>query len=65
MRRIGYALFALAGLSAVIALVSFSFAGSGSTGTGSRAVVYGIVNIGFAVVNAVLGLALVAGSRAT
>ncbi|HXN77718.1 MAG TPA: hypothetical protein VN965_02965 [Candidatus Dormibacteraeota bacterium] len=64
MRRIGYALFVLAGLSVVIALVSFGFAGSASTGTRTRAVVYGIVNFGFAVVNAVLGLALVAGSRA-
>jgi hypothetical protein len=64
MRRIGFALFVLAGLSVVIAVVSFGFAGAGSTGTGSRVVVYGIVNVGFAVVNAVLGLALVAASRA-
>jgi len=63
MRRIGYALFVLAGLSVVIALVSFGFAGAGSTGTRTRAVVYGIVNVGFAVVNAVLGLALVTASR--
>ena len=64
MRRIGYALFALAGLSVVIALVSFGFAAAGSSGLRSRAVVYGIVNVGFAVVNAGLGIALVTGSRA-
>jgi hypothetical protein len=64
MRRIGYALFALAGLSVVIALVSFVFAATGSAGTRTSAVVYGAVNFGFAVVNAVLGLALVAASRA-
>jgi hypothetical protein len=64
MRRIGYALFALAGLSVLIALVSFGFAANGSAGLRARAAVYGIVNVGFAVVNAVLGIALVAGSRA-
>jgi hypothetical protein len=63
MRRIGYALFVLAGLSVVIALVSFGFAANGSAGLGSRLAVYGIVNIGFAVVNTVLGVALVMGSR--
>ena len=63
MRRIGYALFVLAGLSVVIALVSFGFAANGSTGLGSRVAVYGIVNIGFAVVNTVLGVALIMGSR--
>jgi hypothetical protein len=64
MRRIGNALFVLAGLSVVIALVSFGFAASGSAALRTRAAVYGIVNVGFAVVNAVLGLALVIGSRA-
>jgi hypothetical protein len=64
MRRIGYALFVLAGLSVVIAVVSFAFAGAGSTGTRTNAVVYGIVNFGFALVNVVLGIALVAASRA-
>ena len=63
MRRIGYALFVLAGLSVVIALVSFGFAANGSAGPGSRVAVYGIVNIGFAVVNTVLGVALIMGSR--
>jgi hypothetical protein len=64
MRRIGYVLFALAGLSVGIALVSFAFAANGSGGLRTRAVVYGIVNVGFAVVNAGLGIALVMGSRA-
>lgn len=64
MRRIGHALFVLAGLSVVIALVSLGFASNGPTGLRTRALVYGIVNFGFALVNAVLGLALVAGSRA-
>jgi len=63
-RRIGYALFGLAGLSVVIAVVSFGSAGAGSNGLRTNALVYGIVNIGFAVVNALLGLALITGSRA-
>jgi hypothetical protein len=65
MRRIGYALFVLAGLSVVIAVVSFGFGGAGSTAARNNALVYGIVNIGFALVNVVLGLVLVAASRAT
>ena len=64
MRRIGYALFVLAGLSIVIAVVSLGFATNGPTGVRTRALVYGIVNFGFAVVNALLGLAFVMGSRA-
>jgi hypothetical protein len=65
MRRIGYALFVLAGLSVVIALVSIGFAGAGSTSAPNNAlVVYGMVNVGFALVNVVLGLVLVAASRA-
>jgi hypothetical protein len=64
MRRIGYALFVLAALSVVIALVSFGFAGPGSTSARNNALVYGIVNLGFALVNVVLGLVLVAASRA-
>ncbi len=64
MRRIGYVLFALAGLSVVIALLAFGFSGSRSPGTRSSTVVYGIVNVGFALVNFVLGLVLVAASRA-
>jgi hypothetical protein len=63
MRRISYALFVLAGLSVVIAMVSFGFAANGSAGLRSRVAVYGIVNIGFAVVNTVLGVALIVGSR--
>jgi hypothetical protein len=64
MRRIGYALFVLAGLSVVIALASFGLAANGSGGLRTRAAVYGIVNVGFAVVNVVLGIALITGSRA-
>jgi len=62
-RRIGYALFVLAGVSIVIAVVSFGLASSEAAGLRTRAVVYGIVNLGFAIVNGILGLALVAGSR--
>jgi hypothetical protein len=64
MRRIGYALFVLAGLSVVIAVASFVFGGAGSTAARNNAIVYGIVNVGFALVNLVLGLVLVAASRA-
>ena len=64
MRRVGYALFALAALSVVIAVVAFGFGGGGSTPARNNALVYGIVNVGFALVNLVLGLVLVAASRA-
>jgi hypothetical protein len=64
MRRIGFALFVLAGLSVVIAVVSLGFAANGPGDARTRALAYGIVNFGFAVVNAMLGLALIAGSRA-
>jgi hypothetical protein len=64
MRRIGYALFALAALSVVIALVSFGYGMGGSTDLRSRAVGYGLLNLGFAVVNVALGFLLVRASRA-
>ena len=64
MRRIGYVLFVLAGLSVGIAVVSLGFAINGPAHARTRALVYGIVNLGFAVVNVMLGLALVMGSRA-
>jgi hypothetical protein len=64
MRRIGYALFALAGLSVVIALVSFGYGIGGPTALRSRAIGYGMLNFGFAVVNVVLGFVLLRGSRA-
>ena len=64
MRRIGYALFVLAGLSVAIAVASFAFGGAGSTAARNNAILYGIVNVGFALVNVVLGLVLVAASRA-
>jgi hypothetical protein len=63
MRRIGYALFVLAGLSVVIAVVSLSFAISRPGDLQGRAVGYGLVNVGFAVVNAALGFVLLIGSR--
>ncbi len=63
MRRGGYALFALAGLSVVIAVISLGFAINGPTDLRSRAFAYGIVNVGFAIVNAMLGFALLVGSR--
>jgi hypothetical protein len=63
-RRIGYALFVLAGLSVVIALISLGVASNGPAGLRTRALVYGVVNFGFAIVNGILGTALVAGSRA-
>jgi len=63
MRRGGYALFVLAAVSVVIAIAAVGFAINGSTDIRSRYLVYGIVNFGFAVVNAALGLALLAGSR--
>jgi hypothetical protein len=65
MRRIAYALFALAGLSVVIALMSMGFAVGGPTGVRARALGYGLVNVGFALVNAMLGFVLLWSSRAT
>lgn len=64
MSRIGYALFVLAGISVVIALVSFGYGIGGPTDMRPRAVAYGLLNLGFALVNVVLGLVLVRGSRA-
>ena len=63
MRRIGYALFVLAGLSAVIAVVSVGLAVEGPVDIRGRALAYGILNFGFTVVNALLGFALLTGSR--
>jgi len=64
MRRVGYALFVLAGLSIVIALASFGYGLGGPTGLRGRAFGYGLLNLGFAVVNVGLGLVLLRGSRA-
>lgn len=63
MRRIGYALFGLAGLSIVIAAISFGFAVDGPAEMRAHAVGYGMVNLGFAVVNTALGLVLLLASR--
>jgi hypothetical protein len=56
-------LFVLAGLSVIIAVVALGFASNGPAAVRPRALVYGIVNVCFAVVNVILGLALVVGSR--
>jgi hypothetical protein len=64
MRRIGYALLVLAGLSVVIAAVSLGFAISRPGDLQGRVVGYGLVNFGFAVVNAMLGFVLLIASRA-
>jgi hypothetical protein len=63
MRRIAYALFVLAGLSVVIAVISFGFAVNEPTTLRARALGYGMVNVAFAVVNAMLGLLLLVVSR--
>jgi uncharacterized membrane protein YuzA (DUF378 family) len=63
MRRVGYALFGLAALSAVICLVSVVFALSGPPQRRSLAWAYGIVNLGFSIVNTLLGFGLLAMSR--
>jgi hypothetical protein len=64
MRRIGYALFALAGLSVLIALIATGYAVVGPTDLRARALGYALVNVGFAVVNVMLGFVLLIGSRA-
>ena len=64
MRRIAYALFALAGLSVVIALASVGYSIGGPIDLRARAFGYGMVNIGFAVVNTMLGVVLLMVSRA-
>jgi hypothetical protein len=64
MRRIGYALFGLAGLSVLIALVSVGYAIAGPTDLRARALGYGLLNVGFAVVNVILGFVLLMASRA-
>ena len=64
MRRIGYALFALAGLSVVIALISIGYAAGAPNDVRARALGYGLVNVAFAVVNVMLGFVLLMASRA-
>jgi hypothetical protein len=63
MRRGGYALFTVAGLSVVIAISSFGFAIIGSADRRSGFLAYGIVQFGFAVINAALGFVLLTGAR--
>jgi hypothetical protein len=63
MRRLGYALFGLAALSVVICLASVAYAIAGSPERRTMAWAYGIVNLGFAVVNGLLGFGLLTLSR--
>ena len=63
MRRVGYALFGLAALSVVIFVVSVAFALTGPVERRTLAWGYGIVNLGFAIVNGLLGFGLLALSR--
>jgi len=63
MRRAGYALFGLAALSVVICLVSVGYALNGPEQKRTLAWAYGIVNLGFAIVNGLLGFGLLALSR--
>jgi uncharacterized membrane protein len=63
MRRVGYALFVLAAVSVVICLISVGYAITGPEQKRSLAWGYGIVNLGFAIVNGLLGLGLLAMSR--
>ena len=63
MRRVGYALFGLAALGLVICLISVGFAFTGPEQQRRLAWGYGIVNLGFAIVNGLLGLGLLAMSR--
>lgn len=63
MRRVGYALFGLAALSVVICVVSVGYALNGPEQRRTLAWAYAIVNLGFAIVNALLGLGLLALSR--
>jgi hypothetical protein len=63
MRRVGFALFGLAALSAVICVVSIGYALSGPEQRRTLAWGYGIVNLGFAIVNGLLGFGLLILSR--
>jgi heme A synthase len=63
MRRVGYALFGLAALSVVICAISVGYAVNGPEQRRSLAWAYGILNLGFAIVNGLLGFGLVAFSR--
>jgi hypothetical protein len=63
MRRGGYALFGLAALSVLICVASVTFAVTGPAERRTLAWAYGIVNLGFATVNALLGFGLLAFSR--
>jgi hypothetical protein len=63
MRRLGFALYGLAALSLVIFVVSVGYALSGPEQRRTLAWGYAIVNLGFAVVNGLLGFGLLMLSR--
>ena len=63
MRRVGYALLGLAALSLVICAAAVAVAIGGPAERRTLAWAYGIVNLGFAVVNTLLGFGLLALSR--
>jgi hypothetical protein len=63
MRRVGYTLFVLAALGMVVCAVSVGFALNGPPQRRTLAWGYGIVNLGFAIVNGLLGFGLLALSR--
>jgi hypothetical protein len=63
MRRAGFALFGLAALSVVICVVSVGYALGGPAQKRTLAWAYGIVNLGLAIVNGLLGFGLIALSR--
>jgi hypothetical protein len=63
MRRVGYVLFSLAALSIVICLVAVGYALNGPEQKRTLAWAYGIFNLGFAIVNGLLGFGLLALSR--
>jgi hypothetical protein len=63
MRRGGYALFAFAVLSVIIAVACIGIAITGSADRRSGLLGYGILQFAFALVNAALGFVLLTRSR--
>ena len=65
MRRVAFALFGLAALSVAICVVSVGYALNGPEQKRTLAWAYGIVNLGFAIVNVLLGFGLLLLGRPT
>ena len=63
MRRGGYVLLGLSVFSVIAALVFLGFALTGPVGRRNVAVIETIINFGFAIANAAIGLALLIASR--